>query len=266
MSSGEALQSAVRGGAPLAGRVVAVTGAASGIGREIARTFVAAGALVAALDLNAHALEPVAAETGCTALQCDVTDRASVDKALGGAVAALGGLDILVSNAGSAEQGPIGDVPIELLRKSFDLNFFGHQNVCQAAVAIFRQQGRGGCILFNISNQSVNPGKDFGPYGIPKAATMALMKQYALDHGKEGIRANGVNAGRIRSGLLTDDMISKRAQARAISTREYMSGNLLGVEVDASDVANAFLHLAQMDKVNAAVLTIDGGAMATSLR
>src|SRR6185312_9753527 len=111
-----------------------------------------------------------------------------------------------------------------------------------------------------------NPGKDFGPYGLPKAATLALMKQYALDHGHEGIRCNGVNAGRIRSGLMTDQMIIERSAARGLSPAAYMSGNLLGVEVTASDVADAFLHLAQMDKVNAAVLTIDGGTIATSLR
>jgi NAD(P)-dependent dehydrogenase (short-subunit alcohol dehydrogenase family) len=189
-----------------------------------------------------------------------------VSDAVEKAAAALGHLDILVTNAGSAQQGAIGDLPMEELRRSFELNFFGHQNVCQAAIRVFRRQGRGGTILFNISNQSVNPGKDFGPYGIPKAATLALMKQYAVDHGKEGIRANGVNAGRIRTGLMTDQMIAERAAARGMTHHEYMAGNLLGVEVYASDVANAFVHLAQMDKVNAAVLTVDGGVMATSLR
>ena len=153
-----------------------------------------------------------------------------------------------------------------MLRRSFELNFFGHQHACQAAVKIFRRQGRGGTILFNISNQSVNPGKDFGPYGIPKAAAMALMKQYAVDHGREGIRANGVNAGRIRTGLMTDQMIEERARARGMTPQDYMAGNLLGVEVTAEDIADAFLHLAQMDKVNAAVLTVDGGVIATSLR
>jgi len=251
---------------PLHGRVVAITGAASGIGREIARTFSRAGARVAALDIGMDALEDLRGEIGCHAGRCDVTDPASVEAAFVAVNAALGGLDILVSNAGTAPQGRIGDLPLDELKRSFDINFFGHQLACQAALKIFRRQGRGGTILFNISNQSVNPGRDFGPYGIPKAAALALMKQYALDHGHEGIRVNGVNAGRIRSGLMTDRMIAERAEARGISAKDYMSGNLLGVEVTASDVADTFLHLALMEKVNAAVITVDGGAIATSLR
>ncbi|PWE54308.1 hypothetical protein DEM27_21660 [Metarhizobium album] len=251
---------------PLAGKVVAVTGAASGIGREVARVFSEAGASVAALDINDDALGDLERSFGCRTFHCDVTNAEAVSQAFDAIGASFGRLDILVSNAGSAQQGPIGDLPMEDLRRSFELNFFGHQNACQAAVRLFRRKGEGGSILFNISNQSVNPGKDFGPYGIPKAATMALMKQYALDHGKEGIRANGVNAGRIRTGLMTDQMIVERAEARGITPHDYMSGNLLGVEVFARDVADAFLHLAQMEKVNAVVLTVDGGAIATSLR
>lgn len=251
---------------PMLGKVVAVTGAASGIGREIARVFAQAGASVATLDINEAALALVAAEHGCRPYVCDVTDAESVGRTLESLAADHEGLDILVSNAGSAQQGAIGDLPMDDLRRSFELNFFGHQHACQAAIRIFRRQGRGGTLLFNISNQSVNPGKDFGPYGIPKAATLALMKQYAVDHGREGIRANGVNAGRIRTGLMTDRMIVERAGARGLTPHEYMSGNLLGVEVTAGDIAEAFLHLAQMDKVNAAVLTVDGGVMATSLR
>ena len=62
------------------------------------------------------------------------------------------------------------------------------------AVKVMLAQGTGGCLLFNVSKQAVNPGKDFGPYGLPKAATLFVVKQYALDHGADGIRANGVNA------------------------------------------------------------------------
>jgi NAD(P)-dependent dehydrogenase (short-subunit alcohol dehydrogenase family) len=250
----------------MTGRVVAVTGAASGIGAEICRAFSQAGAVVGALDVNEPGVKSVAERHGCSPFACDVTDAASVERAFVRIGETLGELDILVSNAGAAPQGAIGDVPIEDLRRSFELNFFGHQIAAQAAVRQFRAHGRGGLILFNISNQSVNPGKDFGPYGIPKAALMALMKQYALDHGGEGIRANGVNAGRIRSGLMTDQMIIERAQARGISPQQYMSGNLIGVEVTAADIADTFLHLALMPKVNAAVLTVDGGVIATSLR
>jgi len=250
---------------PLEGRRVAVTGAASGIGRAVARAFAGAGAVVACLDINDAALVKLAAEIGGSAILCDVTDEAAVDLAFE-KIVADGGLDILVSNAGSADQGAIADLSMQALRRSFELNFFGHQHVCRAAVRVFRAQGRGGTILFNISNQSVNPGKDFGPYGIPKAATMALMKQYAVDHGADGIRVAGVNAGRIRTGLMTDQMIVERAGARGMSPEEYMAGNFLRVEVTAEDVADAFLHLAQMNKVNAAVLTVDGGVMATSLR
>lgn len=249
-----------------AGKVVAVTGAASGIGRETARAFSRNGASVVALDINEDGLRLLTSELGCKSLHCDVTDEKSVGAAFQVIAEQMKCLDILVSNAGAAHQGAIGDVSMADLRKSFDLNFFGHQNVCQAAIKIFRRQAAGGTILFNISNQSVNPGRNFGPYGIPKAATMALMKQYALDHAKEGIRANGINAGRIRTDLMTDQMIDDRARARGITSDEYMSGNMLGVEVTAYDVADAFLHLAQLEKINATVLTIDGGVIATSLR
>ena len=250
---------------PLRGRRVAVTGAASGIGREIVKAFRACDAVVAALDVNLAGLDGLARETGSRSIRCDVTDARSVQAAFGELQAELRGLDILVSNAGSAMQAPIGDVDIDALRTSFELNLFGHQRVAQAALAMFRASRRG-LLLFNISNQSVNPGVNFGPYGIPKAALLALMKQYALDHGDEGIRANGVNAGRIRTGLLDEATIRQRAEARGLTPERYMAGNLLGEEVTAADVAAAFVHLALMDKVNAAVITIDGGTMATSLR
>lgn len=251
---------------PLSGRIMAVTGAGSGIGREVARTFSGAGARVAALDVDTTALAALKDELGCMTVQCDVTCDEKVAAAFNEIAALLGGLDILVTNAGAAWQGAIGDLSMTDLQRSFDLNFYGHQRCCQAAIGIFRKQQRGGLILFNISNQSVNPGRHFGAYGIPKAATLALMKQYAVDHSREGIRVSGVNAGRIRTGLLTDDVIKQRAVARGITIDQYMSGNLLGVEVTAKDVAGAFLHLAQLDKVNAAVLTVDAGDMATTLR
>ena len=121
-------------------------------------------------------------------------------------------------------------------------------------------------LLFNVSKQALNPGADFGAYGTSKAALLALVRQYALEHGPDGIRANAVNADRIRSGLLTDDMIASRARSRGLSETAYMSGNLLGQEVTAADVAQAFVMLALLPKTTGAVLTVDGGNVAAMVR
>ena len=255
-------------GLPLAGQIAAITGAAGAIGAATARAFAAAGAEVALLDLDLAAARESAKAIAATALPlaCDVTDAASVHAAFKPIAENFGGVAIVVSNAGAAWQGRIGEVDEAILRKSFELNFYGHQRVAQAAVRIMQAQGSGGCLLFNVSKQAVNPGPNFGPYGIPKAAALALMRQYALDYGLDGIRANAVNADRIRSGLLTPDMIASRAKARGLSEKDYMSGNLLGREVTADDVAQAFLHQALALKTTADVTTVDGGNIAAAMR
>ena len=253
---------------PLAGQVAVVTGAAGAIGFATARAFAAAGAEVALLDVDLGAAERQAKAIGGSAIAvpCDVTLGATVGAAFTQVIEAFGGVDIVVSNAGAAWQGRIGEVDEATLRKSFELNFFGHQRVAQAAVKIMLQQSTGGCLLFNVSKQAVNPGPNFGPYGLPKAATMLLVRQYAVDYGSDGIRSNGVNADRIRSGLLTDDFIKERAKARGVSEKDYMSGNLLGREVTADDVAQAFLHQALELKTTGDVTTVDGGNIAAALR
>ena len=251
---------------PLSRRIVAVTGGASGIGRATAEAFAREGAEVAILDRDREGADGAADAIGARAFACDVTDRDSVAGAFDAVAESFGGLDILVSNAGAAWQGKIGEVDEATIRESFELNFYGHQRAAQAAVRIMRAQGLGGVLLFNTSKQAVNPGPDFGPYGLPKAATLFLMRQYALDHGAEGIRANAVNADRIRSGLLTPSMIEERAEARGTSTEAYMAGNLLGREVTAEDAARAFVDLALAEKTTGAVLTVDGGNIAAALR
>ena len=112
----------------------------------------------------------------------------------------------------------------------------------------------------------MNPGKNFGPYGLPKAATFFLMRQYVVDYSADGIRSNAVNADRIRSGLLTGDFIAARAKARGLTEKDYMSGNLLQREVTAEDVAQAFLSQALALKPTADVTTVDGGNIAAALR
>ncbi len=250
---------------PLTGQIALVTGAGA-IGAATAKALAADGAAIAILDIDGAAAAKAASAVKGLGLECDVTKPDQVARVFAEICERFGGIDILVSNAGAAWQGRIGEVSDELLRKSFELNFFAHQTVAQAAVRIMLQQGTGGVLLFNISKQAVNPGANFGPYGLPKAATMLLMRQYALDYGAEGIRSNGVNADRVRSGLLTDAMIRDRAKARGMTEAEYMSGNLLHAEVTAEDVAQAFLALAKARKTTGHIKTVDGGNIAAALR
>ena len=252
---------------PLARHVVAVTGGAGGIGAATAAAFAAEGAEVAVLDIDGAAAQATAAACGGLGLTCDVTDGDAVAAAVDAVCAAYGGLDILVSNAGAAWQGRIGEVDDHTLRQSFELNFFAHQRVAQAALRVMTAQGTGGVLLFNASKQALDPGPDFGPYGIPKAATIALARQYAIDYGAAGIRANAVNADRVRTGLYADGMLEARAEARGLSVADYLAGaNLLKREVKAEDVARAFVSLACARKTTGAILTVDGGNIAAAPR
>jgi NAD(P)-dependent dehydrogenase (short-subunit alcohol dehydrogenase family) len=190
-----------------------------------------------------------------------------VRKAFDKVVARFGGIDIVVSNAGAAWQGRIGDVPEAVLRQSFELNFFAHQAVAQNAIRVMKAQGTGGTLLFNVSKQAVNPGPDFGPYGLPKASTLFLSRQYALEYGAEGIRVNAVNADRVNTGIFAGGLLQQRAQARGVTVQQYLAdGNLLKREVRTADVAQAFVALAQARKTTGAVLTVDGGNIAAALR
>ncbi len=220
------------------------------------------------MDRDEAAVTAAARRLGKRALAvaADVTDPAQVRAAFDRACVRFGGIDIVVSNAGVALQGRIGDLADTVLRQSFEVNFFAHQTVAQNAVRVMRLQGTGGVLLFNVSKQAVNPGPDFGAYGLPKAATLFLVRQYALDHGADGIRANAVNADRIRGGMLTSEMIAARARARGLDERSYLAGNLLGREVTADDVAQAFVHQALALRTTASVTTVDGGNIAAALR
>lgn len=253
--------------AALAGQVAVITGAARGIGAATARAFAAEGAEVALLDRDGDAVVDMARAVGGLGLACDVTDGDAVAAAFAKICRHFGGLDILISNAGAAWQGRIGEVDDALLRDSFELNFFAHQRVAKAAVAVMLTQGTGGVLLFNASKQPLNPGPDFGPYGLPKAATIALMRQYAIDYGADGIRACAINADRVNTGLYADGMLQARAEARGLAVPEYLAGaNLLKREVKTEDVARAFVSLACARKTTGAIFTVDGGNIAAAPR
>ena len=250
----------------LQGHIVVITGSSGAIGSATYKIFKSHGAEIILLDYNLKKVKEMKSKVNDLCIHCDVRDKNSVKKDFKLICEKYGGIDILISNAGTATGGSIAEVEDKVLRQSFEDNFFSHQNCASEAIKIMKKQNINGCLLFNISKQSVNPGKNFGPYGLPKSALLNLCKQYALDYGSIGIRSNGINADRIRSGLLNDRMIKSRAKAREVTSEEYMKGNLLLEEVKAEDVAKAFFHLATSKKTTGAVLTVDGGNIAASMR
>jgi len=253
---------------PLEGRVVLITGAASGIGAAVAQRFASEGAQLYLVDRDAEALPQLAAALGAAHEVLDVADETALRGSVTRCVLHYGGLDGVVSNAGIAPQAKIAECSTEQLDHSFRVNLFSHHWLASAAVGVMQAQGRsfGGFLLFNASKAAWNPGPDFGPYAIPKAALLALMKQYALETAALSIRANAVNADRVRTQLLNSADIAARAQARGLSPDAYYRSNLLAREVTPDDVAAAFLHLALAPSTTGSVLTVDGGNIAASPR
>jgi rhamnose utilization protein RhaD (predicted bifunctional aldolase and dehydrogenase)/NAD(P)-dependent dehydrogenase (short-subunit alcohol dehydrogenase family) len=198
----------------LEGRVVYVSGAAHGIGAAIAQRFAKAGAQLYLVDRDALQLPKLAASLSAAHEVLDVADETALRSSVQRCVARYGGLDGVVSNAGIAPQSPIAQCSTAELERSFRINLFAHQWLASAAVGVMRPQGLGGFLLFNASKAAWNPGPEFGPYAIPKAALVALMKQYALECAAFQIRSNAVNADRIRTQLLSSVDLEARARAR----------------------------------------------------
>ncbi len=258
---------------PLAGRIALVTGAAAGIGHATAERLLGDGAHVMLSDRDRGRLdESVAAlrtrfGTRVAGTPCDVTSLDSITTAVTRTVLAFGGVDILVSNAGTAPSGLLHTATGEAaLERSLDINLMSHQRMARTVTDVLLAQGTGGCLLFSASKSAVNPGREFGPYAIAKAGVLALMRQYAVDLGAQGIRANAINADRVRTDLFAGGVLEARAKARGVDPESYFKENLLARETTAADVAAAFASLAGAEATTGCVITVDGGNAAAFLR
>jgi NAD(P)-dependent dehydrogenase (short-subunit alcohol dehydrogenase family) len=252
--------------APLARSIAFVTGAASGIGHATAERLLAAGAHVALVDADFDALVPAAEALAkgrkerVLMIVADVRVEDQMRAAFARTVSAWGGIDVVVSNAGNAPEGPLETAAGEAaLRESLDLNCLSHARAARLAVETMLLQGRGGCLLFNASKSAFNPGPGFGPYAVAKTALVALMRQYAVDLGAQRVRSNAVNADRIRTQLFAGGVLESRAKARGLSVEDYFRANLLSREVGAADVADAFVYLATARATTGCIVTVDGG-------
>ncbi len=245
--------------APLGRAIALVTGAASGIGQATAARLVELGAHVMLVDRTEIVVDPKKRSQVVFA-KADVTREVEVAAAIGECVRAFGGLDVVVSNAGDAPEGALHTKGgQDALRGSLEANLLSHATVARLASDVMLAQGRGGCLLFNASKAAFNPGPGFGPYAVAKSALVALMKQYAIDLGKSGIRANAVNADRVRTQLFAGGVLESRAKARGLPVDAYFRANLLEREVLAADVADAFAWLAGARATTGCVVTVDGG-------
>jgi len=256
----------------LAGRVALVTGAASGIGRATARRLAASGAHVFVADIDADGARAAAAgiaadEGAADPVNLDVTDEDAVTAAMRAIALAVGGIDIVVSNAGIADAAPIDALPLSAWQRSLDVNATGHFLVTRAAVRAMRQQGLGGSVILVCTKNTFDPGRDFGAYSAAKAAQLQLGRVLAIENGEHGIRVNMVNPDAVftDSRLWSDDLRAGRAAAHGVDVDEledyYRRRNLLQTPIGADDVAQSVLFLAsdRAAKTTGAVLPVDGG-------
>ena len=258
----------------LSGSVALVTGAASGIGRAIALRFAEEGAHVVVTDVQTAGARAVAREIAARHgeervlhRRMDVTDEASVKEAFHAARLAFGGLDVLVSNAGIAPVGAIDSLELADWERSLSVNATGHFLAAREAVAIMREQGLGGSLVFVATKNVPAPGQELGAYSAAKAAEAQLARVLAIENGPHGIRSNIINPDAVFRGsrLWSASVRRGRAQAHGIPVSEvedfYRRRTLLRATVTAEDVAEAALFLAgdRSLKTTGAMLPVDGG-------
>jgi len=237
-----------------------VTGGASGIGLAVARTALSNGASVAVLDLD-----PTAAPPGALALTADVSDDVSVNAAVEDAAVTIGGIDIVINNAGIGAQGTIEDNPLDEWRRVFDVNVFGIVRVTRAALPHLRRS-KSAAIVNTCSIAATAGLPQRALYSATKGAVLSLTLAMAADHVYEGIRVNCVNPGTADTpwvGRLLDQADDPTAERAALEARQPM-----GRLVTAREVADAILHLASpsASATTGTSLAVDGGMAGLRLR
>ncbi len=234
--------------ADFTGRVVLVTGAGRGLGAKIAARFAEHGARVYASDVDPGA-----------ALSLDVTDRASIARAMEFIERESGGLDVLVNNAGLLANGAFDATGAQAWDRLVAVNLTGVYNCVQAAVPSMRRRGRGAIV--NIASVSHEKGGGaFGNvwYGATKAGVVAMTKGLGRELGPLGIRVNAI-APAVVATAMVNDLLSEEARARIVGRIP------MGRLAEEDDVARAAIYLASdwSDFVTGETLAVDGGFLRT---
>lgn len=234
-------------------KVALITGAASGIGKEIALAYAKAGAKVVIADLALEAAQATAAAIGnsggtALAVAMNVTDEAQVDQGIAATVAAYGGIDILISNAGIQIIAPIVDSTLENWRKLLAIHLDGAYLTTRAAMRAMIKGGKGGTIIYmgSVHSHEASPLK--APYVTAKHGLLGLAKVVAKEGAPDRIRANVICPGFVRTPLV-EKQIPEQARELGMSTEEVIKKVMLKDTVDGeftttADVAQTALFLA----------------------
>ncbi len=238
----------------LAGKTALVSGANRGIGAAIAERFAAEGARVARLDLTADA-----AASGDLMLKADVSDEASVARAVAEAQAAFGRIDVLVNNAAAGNtQALAGDLSLAEWRRTIDVNLTGAFVLSRAVIGLMRQTG-GGAII-NIASQLGSVAvRGRAAYCASKGGLLQLTRAMALDHAGDGIRVNALSPGAVMTDRLTTLYGSEAAATEALAPRHPIGR--IGVPTDVAGAA-VFLASDEAGFMTGSDLVVDGGYLA----
>ena len=265
----------------LAGKVAFVTGAASGIGRAIARKLVSEGAHVAIVDRNLDGAKEVAddlvARFGhrrAVAVHVDVTSENLVEEAFIATVLEYGGVDIVVNNAGIASSAPIEETSLETWNLNQGILSTGYFLVARMAFRLFKQQAVGGNLVFICSKNSVAAGKNAVAYSAAKAAELHMARCLAEEGGAFGIRVNSVMPDGVLSGsgIWDGTWRAERAATYGLQPDQleehYRSRTTLKVNILPEDIAEAtyFFTSSASSKTTGGVLTVDGGVPSAYVR
>ena len=239
-------------------RRVIITGGSSGIGLETARLFIAEGAHVALLDLDGGEAGLSSLKAGAIGFPCDVTDEASVEKAVEAAGQTLGGVDGLVNSAGVSLWRPLAETSYEDWRRVHSIDLDGPFLVTRAALPLLRAAG-GGTIVNLASGAGMRPLPNLGAYCSAKAGLVMLSRALALEFAGENIRVNAVAPGPIHTPMLERTLT--RVADREAKMREFLARVGMRRLGTAEEVAKAILFLSCADSsfTTGGVIEVDGG-------
>jgi meso-butanediol dehydrogenase / (S,S)-butanediol dehydrogenase / diacetyl reductase len=253
----------------LTGRVAVVTGGGSGIGAAIARRFASEGARVVVTGRRREPLEHLAAELDGIAVPGDAADPAHADEVVDAAVAAFGGIDVVVANAGIDRPGSVVEVTDDDWHRTIDVNLTGPLMLLRAAIPVMIDRGGGSVVLVSSVNGLANAPRAVA-YDASKAALISLARSIAVDFGPRGIRANAVCPGWVVTPMGDQDM-DAMAAARGISRDDAYRLASASVPLAASgppeEIAACCLFLASNESsiVTGTTLVADGGGGAVEL-